>query len=160
MAALAGSTGGPGAAGETSNPLGYWTSSLFRGGRTDDSKPAGADTAARDAREAAVIFAHSLRAGQLSDADALYVSQLVARNSSMPQEEALQKVKSTFASVQQQMQQAEQKAEEAKAKAKQAAEETRKATAYSMLWLFVSLMLGAFVGSLCATWGGRSRDKF
>nr|WP_234641574.1 hypothetical protein [Delftia tsuruhatensis] len=133
------------------NPLGYWTHSLFRGST--------GDTDARDAREAGVIFAHALRTGQLPDADALYLSQLVARNTSMSQEEAQQKVKSSFASLQQQVQQAEQKVQEVKEKSRQAAEQARKATAHSMLWLFVALMLGAFVGSLCATWGGRSRDR-
>jgi hypothetical protein len=46
----------------------------------------------------------------------------------------------------------------AKASAKDAADKARKASAYGALWLFVSLLLGAFVASLCATWGGRMRD--
>jgi hypothetical protein len=33
-----------------------------------------------------------------------------------------------------------------------------KAAAHASLWLFVSLLLGAFTASLCATFGGRQRD--
>jgi hypothetical protein len=50
------------------------------------------------------------------------------------------------------------KVRDAEAQAKEAADKARKATAYSTLWLFVSLLVGAFVASLCATWGGRERD--
>lgn len=39
-----------------------------------------------------------------------------------------------------------------------AAEKARKASAYGALWLFVSLLIGAFVASLAATYGGRRRD--
>ena len=39
-----------------------------------------------------------------------------------------------------------------------AADKARKASAYSALWLFVSLLIGAFVASLAATFGGRRRD--
>ena len=34
----------------------------------------------------------------------------------------------------------------------------RKATAYAALWLFITLLIGAFFASLSATWGGRRRD--
>ena len=43
-------------------------------------------------------------------------------------------------------------------KAKDAADKARKASAYAALWLFVSLLVGAFVASLAATFGGRQRD--
>ena len=42
--------------------------------------------------------------------------------------------------------------------AKDAADKARKASAYSALWLFISLLIGAFVASLAATFGGRRRD--
>jgi hypothetical protein len=41
---------------------------------------------------------------------------------------------------------------------KVAADKARKATIYATLWLFVSLLMGAFSASLAATWGGCSRD--
>ena len=46
----------------------------------------------------------------------------------------------------------------AAAKAKEVAEAARKVTAYTALWIFVSLLVGAFYSSLAATWGGRQRD--
>ena len=42
--------------------------------------------------------------------------------------------------------------------AREATDKARKASAYSALWLFVSLLVGAFVASLSATFGGRRRD--
>ena len=41
---------------------------------------------------------------------------------------------------------------------KYSADKARKASAYAALWLFISLLAGAFVASLCATYGGRRRD--
>lgn len=46
----------------------------------------------------------------------------------------------------------------AKAKAKEAADAARKAAAGAALWMTVALMLGAFVASLAATFGGKLRD--
>jgi len=48
--------------------------------------------------------------------------------------------------------------EKAKTTAKQAADDARKAAAYAALWLFITLLIGAFFASLSATWGGRRRD--
>ena len=42
--------------------------------------------------------------------------------------------------------------EKAKNTAKQAADDARKATAYAALWLFITLLIGAFFASLSATW--------
>ena len=43
-------------------------------------------------------------------------------------------------------------------KDRDAADKARKASSYAALWLFVSLLIGAFVASLSATYGGRRRD--
>lgn len=50
------------------------------------------------------------------------------------------------------------KERDAEAAARDAAEKARKTSAYAALWLFVSLLIGAFVASLAATYGGRRRD--
>ena len=50
------------------------------------------------------------------------------------------------------------KLQEAETAARDAANKARKATVYATLWLFVSLLAGAFIASLAATWGGRQRD--
>jgi hypothetical protein len=47
---------------------------------------------------------------------------------------------------------------EAEVAAREAADKARKASAYGALWLFVSLLIGAFFASLSATFGGRRRD--
>jgi TctA family transporter len=44
--------------------------------------------------------------------------------------------------------------------AKDTADKTRKASATAALWLFVSLLMGAFAASFAAIYGGRQRDKF
>lgn len=150
--------------------LQYWIGSLLRnGGPSEQQKQQAqndvqqaarkARSAADDAKEVGVIFAHSLQAGKLSDEDADYVAQLVAQHGGMTSEEARQKTQKAFEQVQQQIDQAKQKAQQLQQEAKQAAEAARKATAYSLLWMFVVLLVGAFVGSLSATFGGRQRDN-
>lgn len=172
-AASAAVTGAAGAAAskatDQGSDLNYWIDSLLRkGGPTEQQKQDikdgvqvtanKAQSAAADAREIAVVFAHSLQAGSISDEDSKYLGQLIAQRTNMPVDEAQQKVQKTFTQVQQQIEKAKQTAKEVEEKAKQAAEQARKATAYSMLWMFVVLLIGAFVGSVSATFGGRQRD--
>jgi heme/copper-type cytochrome/quinol oxidase subunit 3 len=52
------------------------------------------------------------------------------------------------------------KAAEAKQAAKSAADQARSASAKAALWIFVSLLVGAFFASFLATLGGRHRDQF
>lgn len=153
--------------GAQGNGLGYWMNSLFRNGGLTDSQKADANQAAQKARSAAEvtqevtgIFVHALQAGKLSDDDADYVAQLVASRTDLSTADAKLRVQKTFDQAQQKMDEVKQKAQEAADQAKQAAETARKAAAYSMLWLFVALLIGAFVASLCATWGGRQRDAY
>ncbi|MDB5826378.1 MAG: hypothetical protein JWQ73_598 [Variovorax sp.] len=42
--------------------------------------------------------------------------------------------------------------------ARDAADKARKTSAYATLWMFITLLIGAFVASLAATYGGRRRD--
>lgn len=148
----------------------YWIEALFRDRAPVASQSAdGTDrpavalergaTPAENARTVATIFKHSIQSGSLSDNDANYVAQLIARNSDMTSEEAKKKVQDSFASVQKQVEEAKQKLKAAEQKAKESAEQARKATAYSLLWTFVALLIGALVGSICATIGGRQRDR-
>ena len=39
-----------------------------------------------------------------------------------------------------------------------AADKARKAATYAVLWMFISLLVGAFMASLTAIYGGRRRD--
>lgn len=97
------------------------------------------------------IFANSITTGALPQDDRQYVAQLIAQNTGISQQEAEQRVQSTY-------DKAQAKLKETKEKAQQAADTARKTTSYLMLWTFISLLAGAFVASLCATFGGRQRD--
>ena len=140
------------------DPLSYIMESMLR--RTGGGVPAGAGvgTGAAQAEgsgvsnaEIARIFLNSVKPGSLPPEDARYVAAaVVARTGATPIEaEAL--VKASFERM-------KTKLREAEASAKQAADKTRKATAYGALWLFVSLLIGAFFASWGATFGGRHRD--
>lgn len=154
---------------EQGSDLNYWVGSLLRnGGPTQSQKEEirdGAQNMARkaqsavdEAKEMSGVFMHSLEVGALSEEDSRYLAQLVAQRTDLTQEEAQQKVQQSFEQVKQQVDKAKAAAKEAEEKAKIAAEQARKATAYSMLWMFVALLIGAFFGSLSATVGGRQRD--
>lgn len=97
------------------------------------------------------IIVNSLQGEGLDPADTQYLSQLIARETGMSPAEAQARV----TDVQTRMRAALQKARNT---AKQAADDARKATAYAALWLFITLLIGAFFASLSATWGGRRRD--
>jgi hypothetical protein len=97
------------------------------------------------------IIINSLQGDGLDPADTQYLSQLIARETGMSPAEAQARV----TDVQTRMRAA---LEKAKTTAKQVADDARKATAYAALWLFITLLIGAFFASLSATWGGRRRD--
>ena len=151
----------PAAAGATksdspSSGNGYFVDSLFR---KDASAPAAAASApvgnggdaAPMGAEAGRIFASGLEAGALPPDDVKYLGQQVSQRTGLSQADAEKRVNDTFARM-------KAKADQAKADAREAADKARKASAYAALWLFVSLLVGAFVASFFATFGGRQRD--
>lgn len=137
-------------ASEGDSTIDYVVDSLFR-------PAADANAAAADARsapaaiEVARIFTHALGNGALGAEDLRYLGQRVAERSGLAQADAERRVTEVFARLQTTTQNTE-------AKAKEAADEARKASAYAALWLFISLLLGAFVASAAAIFGGRQRD--
>jgi len=155
-AAGAGAAGARAGEGGSANPLDYFSDMLLR------AAPAPAASAAPAATEAGVtladqrmeigkIFASSLSTGSLSADDRAYLGQVVARRTGLSQAEAEARVDAVYG-------RAAKAAADAKAAARQAAETARKAGAHTALWMFVALLLGAFVASLAATFGGRQRD--
>lgn len=140
---------------------GYFIDSLFRkdlGGSAAPgavNAPVGsqADDGPRSALEAGRILASAMNSGALSPEDSKYLGQMVAQRTGVPQLEADKRVTDTFLRMQT-------KAKEAEVAARDAADKARKASAYSALWLFVALLLGAFCASMAATYGGRQRDQF
>jgi len=163
MSAAAGAAGASsrsGDAGRSDNSTtAYFVDSLFRkdasgsaGSAANGSSPTSPDVGSPQATaEVARIFANALRAGALPQDDLHYVAQVVATRAGLTQADAEKRVTDTYTRLQAKMTSAE-------ATARQAADQARKTSAYSALWLFVSLLIGAFVASLFATYGGRQRD--
>jgi hypothetical protein len=83
--------------------------------------------------------------------DVRYVGQIVAQRTGLSPPDAERRVVEVYAKAQAQVRNAE-------LAARDAADKARKTSAHSALWLFVSLLVGAFVASLAATFGGRRRD--
>lgn len=126
---------GAGIAAATMDSNGYFVDTLFRSDRITAEER---DPAAQ--AEAARILTNSLRQGQILPADQEYLAQLAAAKTGISVPEANQRVANMFAN------------------AMQAADTARKATAHLLLWLFLSLLMGAFSASYAATVGGRQRD--
>lgn len=139
--------------GRTADPMAYYIDSLFRPSLT--ATPTGLATPESDAypalAEISRIFQKALPAGKLPQDDLLYVSQMVSRHAGLPPPEAQQRVGETYMRMQAQMIQYQ-------SALKTAGEKSAKAAAQGSLWLFISLLVGAFVASFSATWGGRLRD--
>lgn len=150
------------APGSDGAPMGYFVDSLFRrdaaaaaptpgaagspGGMVANERDSGKDVA-----EVSRIFMNVSRSQALPPEDIRYVGQMVAQRTGLSQQDAERRVADVYA-------RAQAKVRDAEAAARDAADKARKASAYGALWLFVSLLIGAFVASLCATFGGRQRD--
>lgn len=156
-AAVAGNSAGAKAGEGSANPLDYFSDMLLRAApapaaATGAPAMANAGVTTADQRmEIGKIFATSLSTGSLSADDRAYLGQVVASRTGLTQAEAEARVDAVYA-------RAAKAAADAKAQAQQAAETARKAGAHTALWMFVALLLGAFVASLAATFGGRQRD--
>ncbi|MGK5080828.1 hypothetical protein [Janthinobacterium sp. HLX7-2] len=172
-AAGVGAAGAAGAAGARqgegggANPLDYFSDMLLRAApapalatvpapvpATATLAPPAADSGvsvADQRMEIGKIFATGLSTGSLAADDRAYLGQIVAKRTGLTQAEAEARVDAVYA-------RAAKAAADAKAAAQQAADTARKAGAHTALWMFVALLLGAFVASLAATFGGRQRD--
>jgi hypothetical protein len=138
--------------------LNYFVGTLFRPDAAAASAAGGPGvlmvnpSPAAIAAEASGIFATAMKNGSLPAEDASYLGQQVALRTGLSAQDAQKRVNDTFARMQI-------KAREAETAAREAADKARKASAYGALWLFVSLLIGAFFASLAATFGGRQRDR-
>ena len=97
------------------------------------------------------IFMNTLRTGPLPPEDLRYAAQLVAQRTGLSQPEAETRVNDIYSRMQARF-------NAAQTAAREAADKARKASTYAALWLFVSLLAGAFVASWTALYGGRQRD--
>ncbi|PIF08074.1 hypothetical protein [Janthinobacterium sp. 13] len=146
-AAAAGAKAGEGS---SANPLDYYSDMLLRAAPAAGAGEASGVSAGQRG-EIGKIFATGLSTGSLAVDDRAYLGQVVASRTGLTQAEAEARVDAVYG-------RAAKAAADAKAQAQQAAEAARKAGAHTALWMFVALLLGAFVASLAATFGGRQRD--
>lgn len=151
------------AQGSDAGPMRYFVDALFR---RDPSAPAtaagtdepgkagpGADDrmSGQDLAQVSRIFMNAGSADPMPPEDLRYVGQIVAQRTGLSQQDAEKRVTEAYGKAQAKMRAATDAAREA-------TDQARKASAYSALWLFVSLLVGGFVASLAATFGGRRRD--
>jgi hypothetical protein len=141
----------PGEGGSNVGPLAYFIDSLFRKSPTSIATQPNALGDAPSS-EIARIFMSTIKSGSLAAEDVQYVGQIVAQRTGLTQQEAEQRVSATYTRMQARLRDTE-------TSALQAADKARKASAYAALWLFISLLVGAFFASLSATYGGRRRDS-
>lgn len=142
-----------------SGPMGYFLDSLFRKDMKATASTGSGAMASGNPQQAAVafsaevarIFMNSIGTGNLPEGDVRYVGQVVAQRTGLTQQEAEKRVTETYTH-------AQAKLRDAEIAVKEAADKGRKASAYAALWLFISLLIGAFVASWTATYGGRLRD--
>src|SRR5471032_900632 len=125
----------------------YYSDMLLR---SDTAAPETDNGATR--AEVGRIFLMDLRAGALTPDDRQYLANMVAKRSGLSQADAEHRVDDVYARL-------SKATAEAKAEAKDYADKARKAAAMSALWMFVALLIGAFIASLSATLGGRRRDN-
>jgi hypothetical protein len=128
----------------TSSVSGYTVDSLFRSDHVDASTSTQEVTA-----QATRILANGVRNGDVPPGDRSYLAQLVAAKTGIPQADAQKRVDDTIAST-----------KEAEVKARQAVDAARKATATFAIFTALSLMIGAFVASAAAAYGGNIRDEY
>ena len=115
------------------------TASAVGSGTVGKSKKAAAR--AFGSRNLRIIGPATLKGGEVSADDRSYASRLIAARTGISQSEAEQRVNQTIA------------------QAKEAADRARRAAAKFSLWIAVSLLAGAFSGSLAAAEGGKLRNE-
>lgn len=98
------------------------------------------------------ILIRSLRSETVPTSDLTYLGRWVSQRTGLNQQEAEKRVTDSFDALRKEVLDAE-------VAAKSAADAARKASAKGALWLFVSLLIGAFVASFAAIFGGRERDR-
>jgi hypothetical protein len=152
-AGAAAAMGAQAKAGDGNGAMDYLMDRMFRKDASATTTPATGVESSNGAStvEISRIMLNSMTAGALPAEDARYVAQVVSQRTGLTPADAERRVNETYARAQTQWR-------DAQTAAKQAADTARKTSAYGALWLFVSLLMGAFVASYAATLGGRQRD--
>ena len=126
----------------TSSASAYDVDSLFRSDRPDPAaNPQSANA------QAARILASGVTAGDVPATDRTYLAQMVATRTGLSQLDAQKRVDDVIA-----------REKAAVIKVKQAADATRKAASELAIFTSLAMLIGAFVASAAAAYGGSLRD--
>ncbi len=145
-AAAIASNAGPGgskiAGKENGDVNAYFVDMLLR-----PDSPSATDNDAALRTEAGRIFVKGLGQPQFPAADQAYLAKQIAARTGLSQPDAEKRVADIIA-----------QAKKVESDAREAADKARKAAAHASLWVFLSLLIGAFCASYAATIGGKQRD--
>ena len=131
-----------------SGPMAYSIDFLFRG----DSKVPSDAVISSKSIEVKRIFENAIQSGPLPADDLRYIGKLVSQQTGRPLDESEKRTFDTYQQVQTKM-------FSSMNAMKAATDSLRKTSIYATLWLFISLLIGAFCASLAATYGGSRRDR-
>ena len=120
----------------------YSLDTLFRG-----SRPEVAASGAEAHTEAGRILVNGLRAGEMPAADKTYLAQMIATRTGLPPEEAQKRVDAAIA-----------QAKAAEIRAREVADAARKSASVAAIFTALAMLIGAFVASAAAAFGGSQRD--
>jgi hypothetical protein len=121
----------------------YDVDTLFR-----SDKPDAAANPQQAAGQASRILSTGLMNGDLPAADKAYLAQLISTHAGISQVDAQHRLDDVTA-----------KMKAAEVKAKQATDVARKAAAHLSIFTALSMLVGAFVASVAAAYGGSFRDE-
>lgn len=127
------------AVGDMADPLAYFTDQLFR----SPTAPVAGDVRAETLR----ILTRGIAADTLPEDDRAYLGQLIAGATGLSPADAEARVNQVIAD-----------AQAAEAEVRQAAEDAADAAAALAFYLFLSMLIGAFIAAVAAAIGGRQRD--
>ena len=121
----------------------YGIDAMFRG-----EKPEFAATSQQSRAETTRVFASAVQAGEVSPADTTYLVQQIATRTGISEADAQKRVDDMIA---------QEKA--AETKARQVADAARKSASAFAIFTALSMLIGAFIASAAAAYGGNLRDE-
>jgi hypothetical protein len=121
----------------------YGVDTMFRG-----EKPEFAASSQQSRTETIRILANAAQAGDISPADKTYLAQQIATRTGISEADAQKRVDDMIA---------QEKA--AETKARQIADAARKSASAFAIFTAISMLIGAFIASAAAAYGGSLRDE-
>lgn len=120
----------------------YGLDTLFRG-----SRPEAAATGAEARSEAGRILLNGLRAGEMPAADRAYLAEMIATRTGVPAADAQKRVDDVV-----------EQAKAAELQLRETADAARKSASAAAILTALAMLIGAFVASAAAAFGGSQRD--